>query len=1268
MESYDYPQPREVRHPDLSFGGGGSIGNPGNTVQVRDAAEKECDERAGNPIVMTTGNKIESTVDFSSAGEMGLYLRRTYNHYWTYPGLFGLHWVSSFDYSLVPQGTSVLWAQRPDGRRIKFLWNAAQQRFNEDKAAPLAFIERHADGSYTHHTEDQTLETYNANGYVQTLTNPHGIGWTFSYSDNYLQTVTHTSGRAVSFTWTNGRLTGVTDPAGKLYLYSYDANAFGAGRHRLATVTLPGSTGQPASPATLIKYHYENAAFPGALTGISYAGVRHSTFSYDTQGRATASQHAGPTGAVAVHGFQYVGTLTTPVNPPPLPPPPGGECDPVLHVCAEPRPAFDPNADPAELARREGIAEAAIAILSQPLALSQVTHTNALGKQTVHTLSDGHITRSDGLASANCTASWTQRQYDAHGYPERFTDANLNVSHSTFNARGQPETLVEAEGTALARTTVFNWDQTHNRPNWIEVQGDQRQSFEYWTDGRLKKQTLRNLSSTGTPNDDRVTEFRYTAHANGMVATEVVDGPLPGTGDAITRTYNTQGDLIETRNSLGHAITYSQFNGRGQPGRIVGVNGEAIEYDYDARGRVRRQRMFHNGVATETTHAYAASGLLESITTPDGVTETHTYDTARRLKTITRNTPDGSVVRTLTYDAAGNITQDESTLAGQLIARSYTDYDELGRVRARRGNDGQNTRFEYDPNGNVERIRRSLGGDTVLDYDPLNRIKTQTDAELGITRFQYDAADRLTQLTDPRNFVARYDYDGFGQLWQYSHPGTGTTTHIWNTAGQRLSTTRADGTTISHAYADPLGRLTTTTYGSGAQALVHSFTWDTGTACGSGKKGRLCRIDDPHQSLELGYDAYGALTLQRATIGASTYQHRYVHDDLGRLRLIEYPGNVLVDYIHTLDQITAVNVSLNGQSRPLVTGTQWYGATVIGAPALIRHIEHGNGGYRDEYFDLDQRLFGMGSDVGHGMGLEFDANGRVEHLTNFADGNWSQGYGYDDMDRLKTVTSNLGNQGFTYDANGNRQSHSQGAASSVYAISAHSNRIASISGALDRSYSYKPTGQVSQIIGALSTTANAPVFDPALATPAQVTASLFANGFESATTPPPSYAFTYDRAHRLSAITGPGLNAHYQIAATGLRVAKTGNGKTTHFVYGLNGQLLYEHDLSNNRRTQHITLNGQPIALIRNNTPYWVHTDHLGRPELLASQTKTVVWRARLTAFNRSVVTDTIGGYHPGFPGQYHDEETGFAYNVPEFAGEARAGACQGAWLWWLSG
>jgi RHS repeat-associated protein len=41
------------------------------------------------------------------------------------------------------------------------------------------------------------------------------------------------------------------------------------------------------------------------------------------------------------------------------------------------------------------------------------------------------------------------------------------------------------------------------------------------------------------------------------------------------------------------------------------------------------------------------------------------------------------------------------------------------------------------------------------------------------------------------------------------------------------------------------------------------------------------------------------------------------------------------------------------------------------------------------------------------------------------------------------------------------------------------------------------------------------------------------------------------------------------------------------------------------------------------------------------------VWKATLGPFDRERITvDTIGGYHLGFPGQYHDQETGFAYNI----------------------
>ena len=351
------------------LGGGGGWANPGNATQVRDAGEEDCNERAGNPVVISTGNKIESFLDFSSVGEMGLYLRRTYNHYWAYSGLFGRHWVSNFDYSLVRQDPDTLWLQRPDGRRIKYLWNAANDRYEEDKAAPVAYVLRVQSGParFEHHSEEQTIEAYGPYGYIRSVKNRQGIGWTFAYTGApnvgmHLDTVTHTSGRQVSFTWADDQLTGITDPDGKHHTYTYDRG-------------LLGSVTQPGSPDTLITYAYENPNFPGALTGVSYAGVRYSTFAYDTQGRAVRSEHMGPAGTVDVNQFEYAGTSAPPTNPPPFPPAPGGICDSNTHLCPAQVLFPDPDEDAEAFAQRQQATEAALAILTQPLNLSEVTQT-----------------------------------------------------------------------------------------------------------------------------------------------------------------------------------------------------------------------------------------------------------------------------------------------------------------------------------------------------------------------------------------------------------------------------------------------------------------------------------------------------------------------------------------------------------------------------------------------------------------------------------------------------------------------------------------------------------------------------------------------------------------------------------------------------------------------------------------------------------------------------------------------------------------------------
>lgn len=1128
-----------------------------------------CGTLRGNPIDYSTGNKVEPEVDFVSSGaEMPLALTRTYNSRVGArdASIFGSAWTSNLDERVLYDHTEFIYVSRPGGGGKTFTHFGGDIYRDTNTHGPMAgyqavdYVRKNADGTYTYHGADSGIEKYSAQGLITEIRNAQGVKWSFAYALGKLQSVTHSSGRSIQLNWVNGRLASVVDPAGNVYSYTYLTYTNGNyNTYYLQSATLPGS------PSTTVTYHYLNYAL---LTGKSFNGQRYSYFEYSPESMATASYHAGN---VERFTFAY---------------------------------QFDSDGW-----------------------MTKVTETNPLGRQTVHDFDHGKEVTTSVNQATHCSGGVTSRSYDSLGMLTSTTDFNGNITKYTYSQYGLLLEKTEAFGTADARRNVNTWDIASNRLLRSTVVGLAQVDYTYGAKNRIASVSVTNLSSHGVANQVRTTAYSYTEHSNGLVASLVVDGPLTGTGDAMTYTFSSSGDLLTEQNSLGHTVAYSNHNGLGRAGRVVGANGDITDYIYDARNRVTKIRKIIAGVNADTDYAYGADGLLASRTDPDGTVTTFAYDAARRLISEKRNAA-GALASGATfeeiryaYDAGSNVTSVSTYADSALKSVSYIDYDEEGRVRARRGNNGQSVRYTYDTNGNLKTITDSANKVTTLSYDALDRVVASTDPASGITSYEYDAADRIKKVTDPRGLSTTYVYDGFGQLWAQHSPDTGMTTQQYNAAGQRTLVTRNDGSTLSYVY-DSLGRLTW--YGTSLEGRGFGYDW-----CTNGK-GRVCSADYNGGTKHYVYTPQGLIqgTLDWTPATGGDYV-AYSYDNMGRLAGMAYPNGDSVGYGYSAGKLVLVNaVTAGGVAHNVVNNIRYlpYGNAVS--------YNYGNGLTRNLYYDQnlnpgDLRLTGLttmdGGTTLQSLLMGYNSNELITSITNFANQNLNQSYSYDTLSRLSGVTSPAGNETIQYDATGNRTMHNW--------LAPIANDVDPASNRVLRDYALNSTG-INYTHDARGNRASQS-WNGSTATYSYGAFNQLASVSRTAPT-------TYHN-NAYSLMTYPAGTTTYTVNALDQRIAKSNSTTTARYVYTGQNQLVAENN--NGQWTSHIWIGGEPVGFIRGGAMHWTHTDHLSRPELVTNAVKQVVWRARNFHSERGVTLDSVGGYNLGFPGQYFDAETGLWYN-----------------------
>jgi len=834
------------------------------------------------------------------------------------------------------------------------------------------------------------------------------------------------------------------------------------------------------------------------------------------------------------------------------------------------------------------------------------TETDPLGAARTFAFQQvGHHELSSSVSGSPCFPCGyaASTSYDSGGFPASETDFNGNVTTYVYDdARGLETSRTEASGTAAARTTTTQWNSTFRLPALIsEYAGGtatgtavRTTAFNYDGSGNLLTKTITD-PATGVA---RTWTYTYDSYGRMLTA----DGPRADVSDLTTYTYYTCttgsqcGELETMTDALGHVTTYNTYDANGRPLTVTDPNGVVATLTYDARGQLKSR----SAAGQTTSLAYYPTGLLEQVTLPDRSSLSFTYDAAHRLTQVS----DGLGNKTVySLDAMGNRTAENTYDPSGTLHRTHTRvinalnevYQEVNAA----GTAAVTTTYGYDNDGNATSIDAPLSRNTAETYDALNRLSTITDAGTGVTTYGYDAEDDLTSVKDPRNLITSYRYDGFGDLTSLVSPDTGTTTNTYDPAGNLATATDARGAVATYGY-DALNRVTSIAYSlSGSTDQTISFTYDQGTD----GVGHLTGASDANHSMSFAYDSLGEMTGLSQTVGTVTRSITYGYTS-GNLTSMTTPSGQTVTYGYNANhQVTSIAVNgmtvlSNVSYEPFGPANGW---------------TWGNGTGFSRSFNGDGLITGISSPGGQET-LSYDDASRISGITNTAPGasNWT--YGYDALDRLTSAIQGTRKYGWTYDANGNRLSQT-GFSPSTYTISGSNNQIASISGTLARTYSYDAAGNTT----AYST----------------ITA-------------------TYTDRGRLSTVM-QGNTERLVYNALGQRIKTSGGGSgTILYSYDQAGHLLGEYSSTGALIEETVWLGDIPVATLRPGTPvaiYYVQSDQLNAPRQVTRPSDNLqMW----TWFSDPFGTTTPNGnpqgagtfnYNARFPGQIHDIEAQLKYN-----------------------
>jgi RHS repeat-associated protein len=523
-------------------------------------------------------------------------------------------------------------------------------------------------------------------------------------------------------------------------------------------------------------------------------------------------------------------------------------------------------------------------------------------------------------------------EHDVHGRTERvssYVSDDASFQEYTYDDLGR---LIEVTEPAwLGFDPLFQWTfdfDNHDRirfvhqPDGGSIQHAYDQLVTTTTDdeGRIYRRELdklgrlvRSIDGYGTTSATRVC-FAYGAF--GLPVRAVRDCGAPSASTTTYTEYDPYGRRVGLRDPAIGDRSYA-WDGFDQIELVTDGNGNEVEWDHDALGRITQRYERDTGAIHSWTWDVAYPGKLAEMRASNGTRENHTYDQFGRTRVVDTTIDHETFRRTIEYDAfgrPGRLTYPSpDDLPGFRVDMEYSNRGQLVAVR----DPDEDTLFwgldDVDASGRPTREVFGNGLVTERLFDPLGRptsIQTKPPGDLDWLvggapnvrfweTYTWDGSGNLTVRTDEQHDQRdTLRYDGVNRLVRV------TTRDL--TTGQQAIATAGYDTYGNFTYRDAIDDYVTTPSGRVREAGDRGYLHD-----GNGNvtrvrsliggdstlpidvawngAGKPESITTPSSKYELDYDAAGALVrrdapdettiivgpYERMTPASGPIEHRY---------------------------------------------------------------------------------------------------------------------------------------------------------------------------------------------------------------------------------------------------------------------------------------------------------------------------------------------------------------------------------------------------------